>query len=94
MLGSKPSNTSIEPRKKVKNNINPVEKRQILEISWKNNLPISHAKLDIAFTITMVSQHMHSPKEIHLEAVYKILRYLKSSLRRGLFLKKSEGREI
>ncbi|KAL6327175.1 hypothetical protein AAG906_015214 [Vitis piasezkii] len=34
-------------------------------------------KPDIAFAVSVVSQYMHSPKESHLEAVYKILRYLK-----------------
>lgn len=35
---------------------------------------------------------MHSPKEAHLEAVYRILRYLTGSLDKGLFLMKKEAR--
>lgn len=37
---------------------------------------------------------MHSLNKIHLEVVYKILIYLKGSLRKWLFFKKGEGREI
>ena len=37
---------------------------------------------------------MHSPKESHLKAVYKILRYLKGSLGRGLFFKKSDSKKV
>ena len=36
---------------------------------------LSHAR-DIAYDVSVVSQFMHSPKEVHLEVVYKILRLL------------------
>lgn len=55
---------------------------------------LSHTRPDIAFAVSRVSQHMHLPKESHLEAVYKILRYLKGTPGRGLSFKKSEKREI
>jgi hypothetical protein len=34
---------------------------------------------DIAFAVSLVSQFMHAPKTIHLEAVDRTLRYLKGS---------------
>ncbi|EXB75222.1 hypothetical protein L484_026004 [Morus notabilis] len=37
---------------------------------------------------------MHSPYEEHLEAAYRILRYLKNSLEKGLFFEKNEQRGI
>ena len=40
----------------------------------------------------LVSQFMHSPHEEHLKAIYKIIRYLKSTPGKGLFLKKNEQR--
>ena len=40
---------------------------------------ISHTRPDIAFAISMVSQFMHSPSLEHLDAVNRILRYLKGS---------------
>lgn len=47
-------------------------------------------RLDIAFTVSFVSQYMHLPREIHLRAMYKILRYLKGTLGKGLFFKRGE----
>ena len=55
---------------------------------------LSHTRPDIAFVESVGSQYMHSPKESHLEAVHKILRYLKGSLRRGLFFKKSDSKKV
>lgn len=42
----------------------------------------------------MASQCMHSPKEAHLEAIYRTLRYLKGSIGRGLFFKKNENKDV
>lgn len=47
-----------------------------------------------AFAVNMVSQSIHSPYEEHLDVVYKILRYLKSTPRKRLFFKKNEKREV
>ena len=37
---------------------------------------------------------MHSPYKEHMEAVHRILRYLKGTPRRGLFFKRTEGRRV
>ena len=42
---------------------------------------------DIAFAVSMVSQFMHALSQQHFDVVYRILRYLKGSLGRGLLLK-------
>ena len=55
---------------------------------------LSHTRPDIAFAVSVVSQYMHSPKESHLEVVYKILKYLKCSPRRGLFFKNSDSKKV
>lgn len=55
---------------------------------------VSHTWSDIEFAVSLVSQLMHSPHEQHLEAVYRILRYLKSSLGKGLSFGKNEQRGI
>jgi len=50
---------------------------------------LSHTRLDITYAVSMVSQFMHAPNKEHMEAVYRILRYLKGSPGRGLlFIKK------
>ena len=55
---------------------------------------LSHTRPNIAFAVSIVSQFLHSHYEVHLEAVYRILRYLKSTPRKGFFLKKSEQKTI
>ncbi|KAM1465721.1 hypothetical protein COP2_045561 [Malus domestica] len=39
---------------------------------------------DLAFAVNQVCQYMHSPRTIHLQAVKRILRYLKGTLDSGL----------
>ena len=55
---------------------------------------LSHTRPDIAFSVSVVSQFMHSPYEEHLEAVHRILRYLKATPGKGLFFKKTDQRRI
>ncbi|PON83175.1 hypothetical protein TorRG33x02_210090 [Trema orientale] len=55
---------------------------------------LSHTRPDIAFAVSTVSQFMDSPCEAHLEAVYRILKYLKGTAGRGLFFKKNSKRSI
>lgn len=53
-----------------------------------------HTRANIAFAVSYISQHMHSPKKRHLEAVYKIPRYLQDFSRKWLFFNKSERKEV
>jgi hypothetical protein len=52
---------------------------------------LSHTRPDIAYAVSVVSQFMHSPSKEHMEAVGRILRYLKTTPGKGLlFAKESE----
>ncbi|KAM7488896.1 hypothetical protein LguiB_026380 [Lonicera macranthoides] len=95
MSGCKPSDTPIELGTKlgdVKDGV-PVETRRYQRLVGKL-IYLSHMRLDIAFAVSMVSQFMHSPCEEHLEAMYRILRYLKCSPGKGLFFRKNDKRGI
>ncbi|CAL9003388.1 unnamed protein product, partial [Prunus brigantina] len=48
---------------------------------------LSHTRPDIAYAVSVVSQFMHSPSEDHMNAVLRILRYLKSAPGKRLFSK-------
>jgi hypothetical protein len=43
---------------------------------------------DIAFAVSLVSQFMHAHRTTHLEAVERILRYLKGSPGQSIWMKK------
>ena len=51
---------------------------------------LSHIRPDIVYAVSVVSQFMHSLGEEHMEAVYRILRYLKGAPGRGLLFSKGE----
>ncbi|GFY88680.1 hypothetical protein Acr_06g0006200 [Actinidia rufa] len=48
---------------------------------------LTNTRPDLTFAVSIVSQFMHSPHTFHLDAVYHILRYLKSCPSLGLFYK-------
>ncbi|RVW55529.1 Mediator of RNA polymerase II transcription subunit 33A [Vitis vinifera] len=92
MLGCKPSDTPIKARKRTESDGKPVDGERYQRLVGRL-IYLSHTRPDIAFAISVVSQSMHSPKESHVEAVYKILRYLKGSPGRGLFFKKGDSKK-
>ncbi|XP_031281718.1 secreted RxLR effector protein 161-like [Pistacia vera] len=93
MLGYKLSDTPIEARKRTDAVRKLVERDRYQRLVGKL-IYLSHTRPDIAFAVSVVSQDMHSPKEAHLEAMYKILRYLKGFSSRGLFFKKNASKEV
>lgn len=55
---------------------------------------LSHTRPDIAYAVSLVSQFMHCPSEDHMNAVLRILRYLKSSPGKGLMFRKNNHLNI
>ncbi|RVX02271.1 Retrovirus-related Pol polyprotein from transposon RE1 [Vitis vinifera] len=93
MLGCKPSDTPIKARKRKENDGKIVDRERYQRLVGRL-IYLSHTKPNITFVVSVVSQYMHSPKESHLEAVYKILRYLKGSPGKGLFFKKGDSKKV
>ncbi|RVW84930.1 Retrovirus-related Pol polyprotein from transposon RE1 [Vitis vinifera] len=52
---------------------------------------LSHTRPNIGYAVSEVSQFMHNPKEIHIEAVFRILRYLESTPSKVIQFPKAEG---
>jgi hypothetical protein len=52
---------------------------------------LSHTRPDIAYAVSVVSQFMHNPSKSHMEAVTRILQYLKSSPGKGLMFSKHDN---
>ena len=49
---------------------------------------LAHTRPDVAYAVSVVSQFMHNPSENHMNAVLRILRYLKSAPGRGVMFSK------
>ena len=95
MLACKPVDTPMEMNHKLgqAEDQTPADKGRYQRLVGKL-IYLSHTRPDIAYAVSVVSQFMHSPGEEHMEAVYRILRYLKSAPGRGLLFSKNEVREI
>ncbi|CAL8175713.1 unnamed protein product [Prunus armeniaca] len=52
---------------------------------------LAHTRPDIAYAVSVVSQFMHEPCEVHMQAVERILRYLKSAPGKGLLFSKHDN---
>ncbi|KAE8661030.1 Importin subunit beta-1 [Hibiscus syriacus] len=95
MLGCKHAETSMEFNSKLGNDDDgeEVDRGRYQRLVGKL-IYLSHTRPDIAFSVSVISQYMHAPKEKHLEAVYRMLRYLKGTNGNGLHFKKNTSRDI
>ena len=55
---------------------------------------LAHTRPDLAFTLSMVSRFMHTPSEEYMNAVIRILRYVKSSPGKGIMFTKGDTLNI
>ena len=84
MLGCKPVDTPIEVNYNLKENVGEMVDTEHYQRLVERLIYLSHMRPDIAYAVSLVSQFMHNPKTIHPDAVFRILRYLKSNPRKGL----------
>ncbi|KAG6472036.1 hypothetical protein ZIOFF_069491 [Zingiber officinale] len=89
-LGSRPASTPIEVNHDLTSSsgedLTSLEKRTYQRLVGKL-LYLSMIRPDITYAVSVVSQYMHAPKTIHMKAVDRILRYLKSCPGKGLLFK-------
>ena len=50
---------------------------------------LAHTRPDLAYALSVVSQYMHDPGEQHMNAVMRILRYLKNTPGKGILYAKN-----
>ena len=55
---------------------------------------LAHTRLDLAYSLSIVSQYMHSPSEEHMKVVLCILQYLNSSPCKGIMFTKGASLSI
>ena len=95
MLGCKPVDTPMDPYKKIGSvkDSAPVDRGRYQRLVGRL-IYLSHTRPDIGFAVSVVSQYMHNPTEEHMDALFRILKYLKGTPGKGLFFKKSGNRNI
>ena len=69
MLGCKPNDTLMDPTTKMEEGSTPADKGRYQCFVGKL-MYLSHTRLDIGFSVSMVSQFMNNPTKEHLRAVY------------------------
>nr|CAN77272.1 hypothetical protein VITISV_018551 [Vitis vinifera] len=87
--------TSMDSTKKIgteKNNA-PVDRGRYQRLVGRL-IYLSHTRPNIGFFISVVSQFMNNPTKEHMEAVNRILRYLKMTSGKGLLYKKNDTRDV
>ena len=87
MTGCRPFEIPMEPNVKLGDSEKkiPIDTTRYQKLVGKL-IYLSHTCPDIAFAVSVVSQLMQSPYKKHLEAVHKILRYLKEYSKKRIIL--------
>jgi hypothetical protein len=88
MIGSRPIATPIEQNHRLSCNDGTHVDRERYQRLVGRLIYLSHTRPDIAFAVSVVSQFMHEPKTTHMNAVNRILRYLKGCPGKGLLYTK------
>ena len=95
MLGCKPTITPMDPSSKAQ-----MEEEETLADKGRYQrlvgklIYLSHTRPDIGYAVGIVSRYMNNPTRKHLEAVFRILQYLKRNPRKGLFFGKNAERGV
>lgn len=95
MLDSKPAKTPMtaHPPLLLNNGIplsNPTTYRAIVGALQY----LSFTRPDVAFPVNKLSQFMHAPTNLHLQALKRVLRYLHGTLRQGLLLRQKSTLQL
>ncbi|RVW18941.1 Retrovirus-related Pol polyprotein from transposon RE1 [Vitis vinifera] len=90
MSGCQPVNTPIEEGLKLCIEPNQVstDKGRYQRLVGRL-MYLTHTRPDLAYALSVVSQYMHNPGEQHMNAVMRILRYLKNAPGKGILFAKN-----
>ncbi|RDX74369.1 Copia protein, partial [Mucuna pruriens] len=86
----KPSSTLMDSKLKLGNaDDNATMDKEMYLCLMGKLIYLCHTRPNIAFSVSLVSQFMPCPREIHLQTTYRILQYLKGTLGRGILYKRN-----
>jgi hypothetical protein len=84
LSGCRPVATPIEQNHRLISEDGPPVDRERYQRLVRRLIYLSHTRPDIAFAVSVVSQFMHDPRSRHMDAVIRIILYLKGCPGRGL----------
>lgn len=95
MSECKPVNSPIVPGFKIHRDVDgvAVDGTQYKQIVG-SLMYLTATRLDIMFSVSLISRYMSNPTEMHLQAAKRILRYLKGTSGYGIFYKKGEEENL
>ncbi|KAL8118202.1 hypothetical protein AgCh_015925 [Apium graveolens] len=87
LLSSKPLSIPLDQNTKLYDNVNSgaLVKNSSLYRSLVGKLYLTFTRPDISFSVHLLSQFMHAPREKYLDALFRVLRYLKCTAGMSLF---------
>ena len=89
MLGCRPAVSPIDVMAKISAEAGEQVDRERYQRLVGRLIYLTHTRPDISFSVSVVSRYMHDPRKGHMDAVYHILRYLKSAPGKGLIFRQN-----
>jgi len=86
LLHSKSAATPLDSKLKLESDGEALDSPSHYQKLVRKLIYLTITRPDIAFAVSLVSQHMHAPTIQHLGIVKRILRYLKGSIGRGIVM--------
>jgi hypothetical protein len=84
ILGCRPTSTPIDPNHKLHAKCGDLVNKERYQRLVGRLIYLCHTRPDISYVVSVVSRYMHELRKGHLDAMYHILRYLKSCLGKGI----------
>lgn len=92
MMASKPVGTPIEQNHRLGEALgDKIVDREMYQRFVEKLIYLVHTPPDIAYSVSVISQFMHDPREVHLQAAYRVLHYLKAHLGKEIIFKKASN---
>ncbi|KAB2617910.1 hypothetical protein D8674_013779 [Pyrus ussuriensis x Pyrus communis] len=94
MSDAKPVHTPLDTKLKLSLEAQPLPNISYYQRFVGKLIYLTITRPDIAYSVSIASQFMHSPTMEYFNLVKRLLRYLKGSVGRGIIMKKNESAEI
>ena len=92
VMGAKPLQLPMDPNLKLTaDKGEPIPSPTTYQRLLGKLIYLTITRPDIAFTVQLLSQHMHMPTTVHMQAARRLLRYLLGSYSQGILLASSSG---